>query len=105
MIVDRLAESRSRGRETSVCDIVSQPGQFDGYNNDNYKACAKCKPKSRDLQDFNDMLQNFSDGFPVTMGVTFFGNNTAAMRKYFGQTLGLNSVNVPGCSALTFFGK
>lgn len=104
VIVNRLAEQRDRGNVSSVCSVVSAPGQFDGYNNANYQRCANTNCRPAWPRELEETFQNFQNGFPVAPeGATFFGNNTPAMTRYFSGTLGLTRVPYPACPVFQFY--
>jgi hypothetical protein len=105
VILNRVAEAQKKGKAADVCSVVSAPGQFDGYNNANYKQCANgCLPAwPPELQ---QVFNNFQNGFAVDpQDATFYGNNTPAMTKYFSGKLGLTKVPFPSCPTFQFYKK
>lgn len=101
VIINRVNDRQSRGRNASVCSVVSEPGQFNGYGNANYRECEKCTqiPKSGDL---HDTYTNFSTPFPIDPPALFFGNNTPGIIDYF-NGLDLTPVPFPSCPTFVFF--
>jgi hypothetical protein len=107
VILNRLAQARASdpNKPVSICDIVSQRGQFDAYGNHNYRDCVECSPPPEALEELRRTVENFDQPFPVLPDVLFFGNNTRAMHNYFGRNLRLTQVSFPACPTLIFFGQ
>ena len=104
-VLNRVGAARSKGKRTSICSIVSARGQFNGYNNPNYKGCMKCSVAPNRQPDLDQTVANFRVPFPVSDDIYFFGTNTRAIRNYFGKRLGLKPVDVPNCPQLAFYGQ
>jgi RHS repeat-associated protein len=104
-VLNRLGAARRKGKRASICSIVAAPGQFNGYNNPNYKGCMKCSVAPNRQPDLDHTVANFRVPFPVSDDIYFFGNNTRAIRNYFGKKLGLKPVDVPNCPNLAFYGE
>ena len=102
VILNRVAAGRAKGRRTTICGVVSAKGQFDGYGNDNYKACMTCSVSAKDRPDFNNTVRDLSSAFDMT-DATSFGTNNEKMENYFENTLGMSPVDVPNCPNLIFF--
>jgi len=99
VIINRLSIRRQFGIPTTLCDIVSKAGQFDGYKDPNYNLCERCDTPPRLLRRVIDNLsQPFSLGPP---GATFFANNTPAMRRARARE-GLLEVRHPQCPSFIF---
>jgi RHS repeat-associated protein len=99
VILNRLARCRGYGIPTTVCDVVSAAGQFQGYGNSNYNFCRDCKLP---MDELGDTWRYFQDPFPVTPGI-YFGNNTPSIIRYF-RGLGESPVANPSCRTFVFFG-
>ncbi|HXG58216.1 MAG TPA: RHS repeat-associated core domain-containing protein, partial [Thermoanaerobaculia bacterium] len=100
VIMNRLADDRAKGKTQTVCGIVSKAGQFDGYGNENYKACLNNCPGKKDKPDLDHTLDLFKKPFPVNTDARFFANNSEFYVKLL-DTYG-EPVSVPGCDAFTF---
>ena len=106
VILNRLADARAKGRQpVSICDIVSAPGQFNGYGGTNYKNSINGTCPAKDQPDLNQTWSNFTKPFDILDGATYFGNNTAVIRNYFENTLKKRAVPLAPCPNLAFYGE
>jgi hypothetical protein len=90
-IINRLADQRNRGRSTTICDIVKTPGAYAGYEggqNPNYQQCEACKIPPHAKPDFDRMMRNFGDPFPINPDARFYAANRSAIsvRYYESRT-------------------
>jgi hypothetical protein len=65
----------------------------------------KCSVSPARQPDLDQSIKNFQVPFEVSDNVFSFGNNTQAMKNYFGKKLGLPPVAVPNCPNLVFYGQ
>jgi RHS repeat-associated protein len=102
VIINRLARCRNWGIPTTACSIAAAAGQFDGYDNSNYRFCRDCKNPKGEL---GTTTQALGSPFPVSPNATYFGNNTPSLARYYRGTLGLSPVSKPDCPKFIFFNE
>jgi RHS repeat-associated protein len=87
---------------STLCGIVSKPGQFDGYGNRNYKNCESCAATNT-VPDLDDLLTSL-EGFGVEPDADFFvNNNPASIRNLLRGGLRVDPMPFSGCSTFAFY--
>ena len=84
VIINRLAEKRAKGNKpVTICDIVSAPNQFAGYDNQNYKNCISNVCPQNDRQELDDTWRYFGSPFDMVSGALYFGDNIPRVCQSF----------------------
>jgi RHS repeat-associated protein len=103
-IINRFINCGGGGKGgSSLCEIVSKPGQFDGYGDKNYQNCEGCS-QVQTVPELPELLMNLGDGFPVEPDADFFvNNNPADIRRLLRHGLRVDPVPFGGCQVFAFY--